>query len=292
MLRAMLPLIFSLFAIAQDPTPVETPPPALESVVAPEVAPASKGTVVFIHGLFVNARCWQGWAQRFEAAGYTVLAPDWPAHAGVPSELRANTPAELRDLELDAITAHFREIVKASPEPPILVGHSMGGLIVQILLSEGLGRAGVAIDPAPPKGVFSFAPSFTRSNSASLKPGSKPILLSPRKFHYAFANNLSAEESAAFYEALVVPESRLAARGPLSEAGRVDFAAKHAPLLILAGGDDHITPASMNRKNAEKFDPAAGRVDFEVLEGRTHLTIGEPGWEAVADQVMGWLGAV
>ena len=285
----LLPLL--ALALAQDLPPAAPAAAPVETTVAPD-AVEDRGTVVFIHGLYVNSRCWDGWKQRFEAAGYTVLTPDWPVHAGDPAALRASPPEGLRALGLEDVVDHFREIVKSSATPPILIGHSMGGLIVQILLSEGLGQAGVAIDSAPPKGVFSFAPSFARSNSASLTPGKRPVLLAPRKFHYAFANNLSKEASAGFYQALVVPESRLATRGPLTAAGEVDFDAKHAPLLMLAGGNDHITPAGMNKKNAEKYDPAAGRVDFEVLDGRSHLTLGEPGWEAVADRVLGWLGAL
>lgn len=276
-------------ALAQDlPSSTPEPVPTVEAVPAP----VHRGTVIFIHGLYLNSRCWDGWVQRFEAAGYTVLAPDYAGHVGEPAALRANIPAELRQTDLTDAVDQMRALVKASPEPPILIGHSMGGLIVQILLSEGLGAAGVAIDSAPPKGSLSLAPSFARANAGSLTPGHKPILLSPKQFRYAFANDLSLEEATIFYDKLVVPESRRTAHGPLTGAAKVDFDAKHAPLLMFAGGNDHVIPPGLNRRNAGRYDPANGTVDIELLEGRTHLTIAEPGWEAVADRALAWIASV
>lgn len=281
-----IPLLTLGLAFAQDLSSANAEP------AAPPEAPAAtahRGTVIFIHGLYLNSRCWDGWVQRFEAAGYTVLTPDNPGHAGNPAALRANTPPELRETDLTDLVDQIRGLVKASPEPPILIGHSMGGLAVQILLSEGLGAAGIAIDSAPPKGLMSLAPSFARSNSGSLAPGDKPILLTPKKFHYAFVNDLSLAEASSYYDRLVVPESRVTAHGPLTNAAKVNFDAKHAPLLMFAGSEDHVIPAGLNRRNARRYDPANGRVDFEEVEGRTHLTIAEPGWEALADRALAWL---
>lgn len=262
-------------------------PPA--EVVAPEPVPA-RGTVIFIHGLYMNSHCWDNWGPRFQAAGFTTLAPDWPGHAGEPATLRASIPPELETLELEAVVEHYRQIVRAQPEPPVLVGHSMGGLIVQILLSEGLGKAGVAIHPAPPKGILNYSLPFFRSNGAALLPGKKPILMSPRKFQYAFMNAVPDSEIPHLYDWYVVPESKRAARGSLSDAARVDFEAKHAPLLILAGDEDHATPAQIAVDTAALYPPESGTVELEIMPGRTHGTLLEPGWEAVADKVIGWIG--
>ncbi len=289
-------LIALAAALAQDAAPAPTPPPA--EVVAPApvevVAPepvASRGTVIFIHGLYLNGRCWDNWAPRFQAAGFTTLVPDWPGHEGDPPALRAAIPEDaLRGLSLEDVVEHYRQIVKAQPEPPALVGHSMGGLIVQILLAEGLGRAGVAIHSAPPKGVFSYDADFLRSNRPSLRPGKKPILLTTEQFRFAFGNGVPETESDHFYDWYVVPESRRASRGPITRQGRVDYDAKKAPLLFLAGDEDHVIPAQLNRSNQEAYPPEAGTVELELMPGRTHLTLLEPGWEGVADKVIGWLG--
>lgn len=251
-----------------------------------EIAP----TVIFIHGLYLNARSWQPWVERFEAEGWEVLAPDWPGHAGEPAKLRESPPAELRELDLADVTEFYRKLVKAQPTPPVLVGHSMGGLIVQILLSEGLGRGGVALHSAPPKGLMSMKLSFLRSNTASLSLRKKPVLMSPKKFNYAFTNDLTRAQSAPFYNELVVPESRVAAGGPLTKQAKVNFKAKHAPLLMIAGKEDHVIPYKLNRKNAKKWKKEAGDIEFEAMPGRTHLTLAEPGWEAVADRVIQWAG--
>ncbi len=289
-------ILLALAALAQEPAPAAAPAEAPVTEPAPAAEPApeplpSRGTVIFIHGLYLNGRCWENWAPRFQAAGFQTLSPDWPAHAGNPPDLRANVPEdELRGLKLDEVVNYYREIVNAQPEPPALVGHSMGGLIVQILLSEGLGKAGVAIHSAPPKGVFSYDRDFLQSNRPTLRPGGKPILMSPGEFAFAFGNGVPRTESDHFYDWYVVPESRRASRGPITRHGRVDYEHPHAPLLLLAGDQDHVIPAALNERNAAQYPAESGSVELEVMPGRTHLTLLEPGWESVADKVIGWLG--
>ncbi|HMV68359.1 MAG TPA: alpha/beta fold hydrolase, partial [Myxococcota bacterium] len=187
--------------------------------------------------------------------------------------------------------AYYRAIVQAEPEPPVLVGHSMGGLVVELLLAEGLGRAGVAVHPAPPKGVLTLRHDFLKSNGPSLRGGDAPLLLTPDQFAYAFGNGVSRAESDRVYEAFVVPESRVAARGPLHVDGRLAFDAPHAPLLILGGDADHTIPAVLPRATSRRYPEASGETELEILPGRTHLTLLEPGWEAVADLTLAWLDA-
>ena len=246
--------------------------------------------VVFIHGLYVDATCWDEWRSHFEAAGYETLAPEWPGHGGDPAALRAAPPAALESLTFEEVVDAHRQLLADLDEPPVLVGHSMGGLITQILLSEGLARAGVAIDSAPPKGVTVFSRSFLKSNKPSLGKGG-PIVLTPDEFHYAFTNHLDAADSLAIYEDSLVPEARAVAQGPLTDAARIDFDAARPPLLMIAGEDDHIIPAKLNAKNARKYG-ADAPTTLTAYPGRTHWTIAQDGWQQVADDVLGWIGAL
>ena len=172
-------------------------------------------SVIFIHGMFVTPLCWSGWINRFNARGILCEAPAWPHHDGVPADLRKQHPnAALGRLTLDELFAHFEAIVKKQPSPPVLVGHSMGGLIVQTLINRGLGARGVAIDSAPAKGVTVLRWSMLRSNLPILF-GSAPVLLSESQWRYAFDNTSSPEEAHAHYDKQLVPESKLVGRGAL-----------------------------------------------------------------------------
>lgn len=250
--------------------------------------------VVFVHGMFMTSLCWEGWLERFEAAGRTATAFEWPNREESVEELRARHPdARLGRLTLARIVDEHAARVAAMPSPPVLIGHSMGGLIVQLLLDRGLGMAGVAIDSAPPQGVFTPKWSFLRSNWAMISPFSpaaEPRLMPFEDFEYAFANTLPLEAQRAAYDRYVVPESRMVPRQSLTSVARVDFAREHPPLLFVAGGSDHIIPASLNRTNARRYRPKGSITDFREFEGRDHLTIVEPGWEQVADFTLEWLG--
>jgi pimeloyl-ACP methyl ester carboxylesterase len=135
---------------------------------------AKSKTVVFVHGMFMTPLAWEKWEAHFAAKGYKTLAPAWPLHDLPIEDQRKNHPnPKLGELTLDTVLSHYRQVLKGLDEKPILVGHSMGGLIVQILLAEGLGAAGIAIDSAPPKGVISLKYSFLKSNWPVISPSAK-----------------------------------------------------------------------------------------------------------------------
>lgn len=248
--------------------------------------------VVFVHGMFVTPRCWSGWMDRFTARGHACIAPAWPHHDGTPDQLRARHPdAALGKLTLAELVAHWEGLVRARPTPPILVGHSLGGLIVQLLVQRGLGALGVAIDSAPPRGVLVLRWSMLRCNWPLLF-GSGPLLMSEAQWRYAFTNNLPPDEVHATYERQLVPESRLVGRGALGPAAAIDWAKPHAPLLLLGGGADHIIPPAVNRANVKKYKHEGSRVDYHEFAGRSHYTILDgPGWTEVADYVLDWIAA-
>ena len=265
-------------------------PPPTDELTAMSTSPAAPaGSVLFIHGLYMTGDCWAGWEQRFQAAGYQTAAPSWPGRDGKPADLRAAPPAALNSLSFDQVVAINRQAAAALPAPLTLVGHSMGGLIAQLLLAEGVGQAAVAIDSAPPKGVTALSWSFLKSNAPALF-GKGPIVLTAAQFHYAFLNHLDATAAAAIYDQRVVPEARGVANGPLTNSAAIDWAKARGPLLLVSGGADHIIPAALNAKNAAKYKASAGRTDLRDYPERTHWTLAQDGWEQVADDVLAWVG--
>jgi len=248
-------------------------------------------TIVFIHGLFMNADSWAEWEKYFENKKYKCIIPEYPYHKGKPSDLRENIPSELGKLELQDIVKHYEDIILQLDEKPILIGHSMGGHIVQILVNKGLATKGICIDSAPPKGVFSFKWSFLKSNLPTINPfkGNKACLPSVKWFQYAFCNTMSLKETEDIYNTLVVPESRNIPRSGTKKQGRVDFKKKHVPLLFIAGEKDHIIPPSLNKKNAKAYKDLDSEVDLIEFEGRTHIICAQDGWEEVAAFILDWI---
>ena len=252
--------------------------------------------IVFIHGMFMTPTCWDQWVKYFTDKGYECVAPAWPLRDKSVAELRAMHPdPKLAALTLTNVLDHMTKIINGLGEKPILIGHSMGGLVVQILLQRGLAAAGVAVDPAPPQGVFTTKWSFLKANWPAINPfASKdmPMKMSFEQFQYAFVNSLPLEQQRAAYENLVVPESRRVPGESLTPTGRIDFRKPGAPLLLIAGGNDNIIPASLNRSNFAKYQRPDSVTEFKEFPGRTHFTIGQDGWETVADYALAWLGRV
>jgi pimeloyl-ACP methyl ester carboxylesterase len=250
-------------------------------------------TIVFVHGLFMTNRCWNQWADFFEAKGYTCLALPYPRRDQSVEALRkAHPDPALGRLTLEAVIESYQKSIRVMAEPPVLIGHSLGGLIVQVLLQGGVGAAGVAIDSAPPLGVLTTQWSFVKSNWPILNPvipSSEPYFMPFEDFEYAFVNGLAPAEQHAAYDQQVVPESRRLGRGVLSNAARVDFKRKTAPLLMFAGSSDHIIPAGLNRTNFAKYKNNPSVTEFKEFPGRTHYGIGQMGWEEMAGFVAAWL---
>jgi pimeloyl-ACP methyl ester carboxylesterase len=256
-------------------------------------------TIVFVHGAWMTPLSWEKFRGFFAERGYECIAPTWPHKDKPIDELRHNPPAELAGLGVTEIVDHYARIIQTLPESPILIGHSFGGLFVQMLLDRGLGIAGVAIDSAPPKGVLPLEWSALKSNTGvflTWGAWNKVVTMSLDEFKYAFVNTLPEAEQLAAYERHVVPETGrvffqagLALLDPHS-AVEVDFKNnKRAPLLMISGAEDHIVPAKMVRSNYEKYQESSASTDFKEFPGRTHWIIAQPGWEEVAGYIAEWL---
>ncbi|MDN4475274.1 alpha/beta hydrolase [Demequina sp. SYSU T00192] len=255
-------------------------------------------TIVLIHGLWVTPRSWEGWRKRYEAQGYTVLTPTYPGFEGEVETLRADdTP--IATASVPETVAHLASVIEALPHPPILMGHSFGGMLTQLLLARGLGAAGVAIDSAPPEGVRVTPASQARSLFPALRnPANfhRAVGFSKKEWHYAFTNTLSREESDAVWQryAIAAPGNWVWAYGLLAnwrpghQETWVDYGVDRAPLLFIAGGEDHIMPPAVNRSNARRWRRSPAVTDYIEMPGRDHWTCGAPGWEKVADQALDW----
>jgi esterase/lipase len=251
--------------------------------------------LLFIHGMFMNEECWNDWKKYFSDKGYNCETPSWPGHEGNPAELRRMHPsAELGKLSLNEVIAQFETHVSKLDSPPAIIGHSMGGLVTQILINKGYGACGIAIDPAPPAGVITTKWSFLKSNFPVINPlkGNRPDLLSFERFCYAFVNGLPPEVQRAAYDKFVVPESRNVPRSSTGSAGKIDFRKEHNPLLIVAGGSDNIIPPSLNKSNYRKYTSKNSKTDYREFPGRTHFIIGQPGWQEVAEYVQSWISGL
>jgi pimeloyl-ACP methyl ester carboxylesterase len=249
-------------------------------------------TIVLIHGMFMNNECWENWIPRYQAKGYKVLAPAWPGRDKSVEELRNIHPdASLPKLKLSDVVEHFARFIQGLDEKPAIVGHSMGGLVVQLLLQRDLAVAGVALDPAPPMGVFTTAFSFLKANLPAINPFliNQPALMTFEQFQYAFVNAQQPDEQRRAYERYLVPESRRVPTQSLGPVARVDFKKTHPPLLITAGERDQIIPASLNLSNYNRYKASPSVTDFKEFSHRDHFLIGGRGWEEVADYCLAWL---
>jgi pimeloyl-ACP methyl ester carboxylesterase len=261
---------------------------------------ATPDTIVLIHGLWMTPLSWEHWVERYTARGYRVLAPSWP---GIPEreadiEPFRHEPSGVASLGISEIVDHYDAIIRGLEQPPVIMGHSYGGLFTQILLDRGLGAAGVAIDSAPVKGILMLPFSTLKVAWPAL---SNPFnyhqvgSLTAEEFHYAFGNLLSAEESRKVYDRYAVPgpdhilfQAGLANFNPHSPAAVDFFNNDRAPLLLIAGGKDHIAPASLTKANVELYRKSKAVTDYKEFPERSHYTLGEPGWEEVADYALDW----
>jgi pimeloyl-ACP methyl ester carboxylesterase len=252
--------------------------------------------VVFIHGAFMSAESWAPWMQRFEARGYKTVAPAWPFLDHSVDDLKRAPDRRFGKLGIGEIVDNYASIIRDLDAPPILVGHSFGGLFVQMLLDRGIGAAGVAIDPAPPKGVLPGKNAVRASLPVLLgwESWQRVRRMSFENFQWGWVHTLSEPEQRAVYEQQVIPTSgRLflqALLAPLTSETKVNFRnSLRGPLLIIAGELDRTVEAPMNLANYQKYARSTSVTDYRAFPGRTHWIIGQPGWEEVADYVMDWI---
>jgi pimeloyl-ACP methyl ester carboxylesterase len=254
-------------------------------------------TIVLIHGFWVTPRSWEHWVAHYENRGFRVLAPAYPGFEVEVEALRADT-TPIEQLEVDGIIALLESLIGELDRPPILIGHSAGGVFTQILLDHGFGACGVAINSAPTEGVKRIPLSQVRATFPVLKnPANrhKAVGFTPEQWHYAFTNTFSEEESQALYDRYHIPASgkvfwgsALANIHPGPDDSHVNYKnPERAPLLFIAGDEDHLMPPSLQRSNAKHYKAAGLVTEVKEYPG-PHLLPAAPGWEGVADDALDW----
>jgi pimeloyl-ACP methyl ester carboxylesterase len=259
---------------------------------------APRTPVVFIHGLWLHATSWGPWVELFRDAGYDPIAPGWPNEPATVEEARAQ-PDLAANISIDDATEHYAKIIESLDAAPVIVGHSFGGLITEKLLGQGIGAAGVAIDPAQIKGVLPLPLTQLRSalpalaNPANLH---KAVSLTAKEFRFGFGNALTEEESDALYEKWSIPSP---AR-PLFQAAVANFAvhsqakidtgnATRGPLLLISGTADHTVPDVVTRSTMKQYRDSTAVTELRQFDGRGHSLTVDSGWRELADSVLDWL---
>lgn len=253
-------------------------------------------TIVLIHGFWVTPRSWEHWIDHYQQRGYRVLAPAYPGFEVEVEALNAD-PTPIETLTVPAIIAHLEAIVGELETPPILMGHSAGGVFTQILMDHGFGAVGVAINSAPTEGIKVVPLSQIRSTFPVLKnPANrhKAVGFTHDEWHYAFTNTFSEDESRALYERYHIPASGRVFWGSALaniHPGRDDNYVNYhnddrAPLLFISGSVDNLMPPKVQQSNAKHYK---SNTVTEVKEFQgPHLLPARDGWEEIADYALSW----
>ncbi|MBV8958722.1 MAG: alpha/beta hydrolase [Actinobacteria bacterium] len=254
--------------------------------------------VLFIHGLWLHPTSWAAWSDLFARHGYHTTAPGWPDEPATVDAARSN-PDALAGKGIEEIVEHYRSIIEALDDPPIIVGHSFGGLFAEKLLGEGRAAAAVAIDAAQIKGVLRTPLSALRATLPVFKnPANRhrTVSLTAEQFRYSFGNAVTKEESDELFDRWAVPGP---AR-PLFEAATANFSPHAAskvdtdndergPLLLVMGGEDHTVPESVTKATAQQYKHSAAVTDTMEFADRGHSLTIDSGWQEVAEASLTWL---
>src|ERR1700722_12080911 len=264
------------------------------------VIEATRTHVIFIHGMWLHASSWNPWLEHFRAAGYDPIAPGWPGEPDTVAEAREH-PELVANTSIDDLIAHYTKIIDSLDAGPVISGHSFGGLIAEKLLGQGIGVAGVAIDPAQIKGVLPLPLAQLRAALPALRnPANlhRAVALTPKEFRFGFGNALTGEESAELFGKWAIPSP---AR-PLFEAAAANFSVHsqaevdtgnqtRGPLLLISGVEDDTVPAAPTRSTLKQYRHSTAVTEFKQFEHRGHSLTIDRGWKEVADAILAWLTA-
>jgi pimeloyl-ACP methyl ester carboxylesterase len=261
-----------------------------------KAANASKKTpVVFIHGLWLLPSSWDRWATVFEEAGYAPLTPGWPDDPETVAEAKEH-PEVFAHKTVGQVADHYADVIGQLKKRPVVIGHSFGGLLAQIVAGRGLSRASVAIDPAPFRGVLPLPVSALRSARPVLSnPANwnRAIPLTYEQFRYGFANAVGEDEAKQLYDEFAVP----APGAPLFQAATANFNPwtevkvdsknpKRGPLLIISGEKDHTVPWAIANASFKKQKRNEAVTEITEIKGRGHALTIDSGWREVADTAL------
>ena len=263
-----------------------------------QVDRANAGTampVVFVHGLWLLPSSWERWAAHFESAGYVAVSPGWPDDPETVEEAKEH-PEVFARKGVGEVADHLEGVIRKLQRKPVVIGHSFGGLLTEILAGRGLAAASVAISPAPFRGVLPLPISALRSSEPVLKNPknyNRAVPLTYDQFRYAFANAVSEEEAKALYGAYSVPgpgkpvfQAASANLNPWTEVKVDTRNPDRGPMLIVSGTEDHTVPPAIAKASFKKEKKNPGVTEYVELEGRGHALTIDAGWQEVADTAL------
>lgn len=281
-------------SITMNTTASTTTVTAFEAEQIARANASGKTPAVFVHGLWLLAGSWDKWAEAFEAAGYVAVTPNWPDDPATVAQGKAD-PDVFAGKSVGQIADHLQEVIEQLDRKPVLVGHSFGGLLVQILAGRGLAAGTVAISPAPFKGVLPLPLVALRSSSAVLANplnANRAVMLTPKQFRFGFGNAVSEEESQELYDTYHVPapgkplfQAATANVNPFGKATKADTKREdRGPVLIVGSDGDHTAPRAMAKAAYKKqARNKAAVTEYADLPGRGHSLVVDSGWRDVAD---------
>jgi pimeloyl-ACP methyl ester carboxylesterase len=256
---------------------------------------SGKTPVVFIHGLWLLPSSWEGWADVFEQAGYAALTPSWPDDPESIDQARAH-PEVLAGKTLGQVADHAAEVIGALDKKPVVMGHSTGGLIAQMLADRGLSAVTVAIDPGPFRGVLPLPVAALRSAAPVLTNPlnrNRAVTLTLDQFKYGWANALSDDEAKELYESYHVAGAGVALMqmananlNPWTEAKLDPANPNRGPLLIIDGEKDHTVPWAIANAAYKRQRRNPGVTEITKIPNRGHSLTIDKGWREVADTAL------
>lgn len=248
-------------------------------------------TIFMIHGMFGGPWCWDNYRDVFEGEGYRCISTTLPYHdmdpQGVPDQRLGTTSL------LDYADALEQEI-KQLEEKPILMGHSMGGLLAQMLGARGLAKAIVLISPASPSGILIIEPSVIKSVWSIIRKWGywkKPARQTYAEAVYSILQQVPEEERKETYDKFVYDSGRAIFElgswyFDVTGASKVDESKLTCPMLVVTGSQDRLTPVSGIRKLVKKYKTVS---TYKEFENHTHWIMAEPRWQEVAEYIADWL---
>ncbi|MBE2319556.1 alpha/beta hydrolase [Solirubrobacter sp. CPCC 204708] len=259
--------------------------------------PAMSTPVVFIHGLWLLESSWDRWAEFFAERGYEPVQPGWPDDPETVEEANAH-PEVFAGKTVGQVADHFADVIAGLDSKPVVIGHSFGGLLAQILAGRGLSRATVALSPAPFRGVLPLPISSLRSAAPVLTNPlnrHRAVPLTFDQFRYAFANAVSLEEAKELYETYAVPapgaplfQAATANLNPWTEVKVDTDNPERGPLLIISGAKDHTVPWALSNAAYKQQQDNPGITEIVSVERGHALTI-DSGWREVAETALAFV---
>jgi pimeloyl-ACP methyl ester carboxylesterase len=253
-------------------------------------------TIMFISGPFVSHDYWEEWLTYFESRGYIVVAVPWLHKNDSVKNLRTNDPCnKIGLITLSDLLCYYSEIIEKLQEKPILIGHSYGGLLVQLLVQKNLASAGICISSFPSSGFTALKFVFYRNLmkfSSSLFSKGATYFLTFRNWQKLLYNTDPLEEQKAKYEKFIIPESQKALRDLLLRNTEVNYKEKHVPLFFIAASEDRFVSSDLIYWNFKKYKNFQSITCYKKIEDQNHFLVLQRQWKKTAEIAADWLEKV